>query len=84
MAYGPNHCSLHGRTVLIEYRCKRCGVTALEPFEKQNKQAQGNLQFYKPPEGWLDDTGGVPFLMCPDCGKKFVRFCKNLPLEDQE
>lgn len=92
MAYGPNHCSGGGRMVLISYTCGRCGKHSVEPYEKQQEKAQGNLQCFEPPEGWLDDKyislgGGpirVPFLMCPECGKKFIRFLKNEPLEDVE
>lgn len=80
MPYSPNHCSLRGRTVLIEFRCGRCGAAITEPYAEQQEQAEGSLQHFKPPKGWLDDKVGIPYMMCPDCAKKFVSFIKNEPV----
>ena len=81
MAFRTNSVSLRGRTVLIEFRCGRCGETAIEPYERQQESAEGNLQSFRPPEGWLNDNGPVPFLMCPECKRQYYRFLRNEPLE---
>jgi hypothetical protein len=66
---------MRGRTVLISFTCGRCGKTHVEPYSKQAKSAEGNLQEFKPPEGWQDDTLYLP-LLCDTCKKEFDEFMK--------
>lgn len=68
--------SLRGRTLFIEFKCGRCGTTYFEPYEKQAANTEGNLQCFKPPEGWQDDGLYNP-LLCPECAEQFHRFLRN-------
>ena len=64
---------MRGRTIMIMFECGRCGKTHIEPYEKQVKSTEGNLQSYRPPEGWRNDELSTPML-CPECHKAFLEF----------
>lgn len=68
-----------GRELLISYTCGRCGKTYIEPLEKQHKKAEGNMQSFRPPEGWTSDTYSLPML-CDQCTSLFKEFIKGAPV----
>ena len=57
------------------FTCGRCGKTHIEPYKNQVHEAEGNLQCFRPPEGWRNDTISLP-LMCDVCSKAFDDFMK--------
>ena len=65
-----------GRTLMVEFKCMRCGYTHIEPYSEQVKSTEGNLQSYQPPEGWRNDSVGFPML-CPTCNKLLADFMQN-------
>lgn len=67
--------SMRGKTVMIQFECGRCGKKHIEPFERQLESTEGNLQCYKPPEGWLDDSFFLPIL-CDVCAKGLKEYLK--------
>ena len=68
-----NSFELRGRRLMIEFTCGRCGKKHIEPFALQHKSTEGNLQCYKPPEGWQDDSLYCPML-CAECSKQYKAF----------
>jgi hypothetical protein len=70
-----NRYSTRGRTLLVQFTCGRCGKTHVEPYEKQANSAEGNLQCFRPPKGWKNDSLHLPIL-CDDCNKAFGEFMK--------
>ena len=66
-----------GREILMSFTCGRCGKKHIEPYEKQNKQAEGNIQCFLVPEGWLDDGIHNP-MMCKECHDDYKRFLENI------
>ncbi len=53
-----------GRTLMIQFKCGRCGKTQLEPFGS-----------YKAPVGWRENERNTP-LLCPGCHGAFKKFMK--------
>lgn len=74
---------LRGRRLLIEFRCGRCGKTHIEPYSVQAERAEGNLQSFLPPEGWLNDGLYVPML-CEHCHIAFKGFLSNHKLKEED
>lgn len=68
--------SVRGRRLLVEFRCGRCGRTHVEPYSVQAESTEGNLQSFKPPSGWRNDSFDTPML-CETCHKLFREFMKN-------
>lgn len=71
-----------GRTLMVQFKCGRCGRTHIEPYEKQLKDTEGNLQCYNPPKGWKDDELYTPML-CAECNEAYIAFMKILHGADQ-
>jgi hypothetical protein len=69
----------HGRKLMVEFKCRRCGETALRPLEdcmKEMIDGYRNLYDLHPPTGWED--GGFYYPMfCPDCKKAYERFMEG-------
>lgn len=64
-----------GRTLLIEYRCRRCNKTHTETFKsacEKNKEHYGYLHNMKAPQGWK--TINNTFLLCDECSTEFNNF----------
>lgn len=74
------HC---GRRMLMEFTCGRCGKTHIEPYANQADSAEGNIQCFHPPKGWLDDGLRIPML-CDECAEAFRKFLKNADGEKHE
>ena len=64
-----------GRRVLIEFTCGRCGKTHIEPYSQQAKSAEGNIQCFHPPKGWLD-IFNLPTL-CDECAEALMIFLRK-------
>ena len=61
-----------GRRLMIEFTCRRCEGTRVEPLEPLvDNDTYGYLHNIKLPEGW---TGFVGFPMCPTCTKELKEF----------
>ena len=67
-----------GRTILIEFKCARCGKTHVEPLSVQYEKAEGNIQCFKPPTGWTDAASYKPML-CDSCTEDYKWFLANPP-----
>ena len=68
-----------GRTLFVQFKCERCGTTALRTFEaclKDAKHGCGALWDFCPPEKWRDGGFYYP-LFCPDCSKAYEEFMRN-------
>ena len=66
----------HGRKLMVEFRCRRCGKTAIRPLEECCEEARECFQALydlKPPKGWRDGGFYYP-LFCPDCKKAYEEF----------
>ena len=74
------HC---GRRMLMEFTCGRCGKTHIAPYATQAKSAEGNIQCFSPPEGWLRDGLYNPML-CDKCAEAYRKFLKNEDGEKHE
>lgn len=66
-----------GRTLMVQFKCGRCGRTHLEPYEKQLETTKGNLQCYRPPKGWKEDELYTPML-CDECTSAYTAFMNIL------
>lgn len=65
----------HGRKLLVEFKCRRCGTTALRPLQESVKEAdyiQG-LWSLNPPKEWYNGGFYYP-LFCPDCKRAYDEF----------
>jgi hypothetical protein len=71
------------RTLMVMFECGRCGKRHIEPYEKQLKDTEGNLQCYKPPEGWQDDSLYTP-MFCDKCAREYREFLQMLKGADNE
>ncbi len=73
----------YGRKIVVEFKCRRCGVTATRPL-KECLPSDGPMQgLYDllAPKGW--HNGGFYYpLFCPDCGKKYYEFINGEDLKD--
>ena len=54
-----------GRTLMVQFKCGRCGKTQLEPFGS-----------YLAPPGWRENERKMP-LLCPECHAAFKKFMKG-------
>lgn len=71
-----NSYETRGRKVLVQFTCGRCGKTHIEPYAKQAENAEGNLQCFRPPEGWQNDGLYTP-LLCDECAREFAEFLRG-------
>lgn len=55
-------------SVVIQFKCSRCGTTYHEDPDLQ-ESAEHNLQCYHPPEGWLEENN---YLFCLKCAKEYM------------
>lgn len=60
-------------TLMVQFKCSRCGKTHIEPAELQVKRTEGNIQCYSPPETWTNESLGCPML-CDECTAKYKAF----------
>lgn len=70
----------HWRTVVVEFKCRRCKKTAYRPL-KDCIPSDCPVRFLsdlKAPQGW-EDGGFYSPLFCPDCASAHERF---LNMED--
>lgn len=69
----------HGRKLLVEFTCRRCGKKETRPLEECMKEATEyycDLYDLNPPIDW--ENGGFYYpLFCPDCKKAYKRFMDN-------
>lgn len=65
----------HGRKLMIEFKCCRCGKTELRSLEECMKETDEYRELYDlhPPTGWQDGGFYYP-LFCPDCKKAYEDF----------
>lgn len=76
----------HGRTLLVEFKCRRCKKTEIRKFEyalKDSSEYFRGLYDLKPPAGWQDGGFNYP-LFCPDCKTAYERFMNNEDVERRE
>lgn len=68
--------SIRGRTLYVEFKCKRCGKVHLEPYDKQYNATTStdieHLDFFNPPKGWKNEFG-FP-LICDECNEQYKAF----------
>ena len=77
-----NTYSQDGRTLLVRFRCFRCGATHIGELEAYDKDPESyeNLHSLKPPKGWKDLLHGP--LLCPECFAKYTDFIQGKDLEE--
>lgn len=68
--------SSQGRTLLVQFKCGRCGFELCKPFEEvDNDDVDGFINRIKPPEGWEDLHGCI--LLCDACYEHYKQFMAN-------
>lgn len=70
-----NEYSEDGRTLMVMFTCKRCGIEFIDTLESHKDDDEGHFDFLhriKPPPGW--GTVGYGDLLCPDCARKYKKF----------
>lgn len=67
---------MSGRTLMVQFKCGRCGKTQLEEASLQGRLDGGNILNYTPPAGWLNSGMHHP-LFCPKCAEEFRNFLAN-------
>lgn len=64
-----------GRTLMIEFKCGRCGTTKTEKLEEvydRSGDVQSYLSSLRVPNDWKDCS---PFpILCPECAKALDQF----------
>lgn len=69
----------HGRRLMVEFKCRRCGITAIRPLEdcmKEQTECYRSLYDLRPPKGWQDGGFYYP-TFCPECAKAYDLFMKG-------
>ena len=69
------HFETHGRKLLVEFTCRRCGHTDTRPFQDcvTENECYNNLWDARPPKGW--QNGGFYYpLFCSKCAEAHARF----------
>ncbi len=72
-----NRLSDKGRTVMLQFKCQRCGVEKIETMKSvfdRSPEHYDYLHNLRQPDGWSDSFYG--WLLCPDCTKKLDTFMK--------
>lgn len=74
----------NGRTLMVQFECRRCKKTALKSFEKCLFDTDGyrNMTDFSPPPGWRDGGFYYP-LFCPECAEKYDRFMRGEDVDGQ-
>lgn len=69
-----NQYESNGRTQMIRFTCRRCGVQEIVPLTREmvDDTTYGNLHFVKPPQGWEELSHGP--LLCPACVEAYKDF----------
>lgn len=68
-----NSYSDHGVTLMVEFRCRRCGATEIVKLEDcRTNDDYGHLHNLKKPKGW--GTFGWSVLLCPKCTAELKTF----------
>lgn len=75
-------CETHGRKLMVEFKCQRCGKTEIRPLEDcmEEVRTSGFRALYdlNPPKGWRNGGFYYP-LFCPECEKAYDLFMKGGP-----
>lgn len=69
----------HGRKLLVEFKCRRCEITATKSLEEcMNEAAEYYRDLYdlKPPKEWTDGGFYYP-VFCPKCTRAYKDFMNN-------
>lgn len=69
----------HGRKLLVEFKCRRCGKTVIRPLEEcitESKDCYRDLYDLNPPKEWRNGGFYYP-LFCPECAKAYDMFMKG-------
>lgn len=69
----------HGRKLMVEFKCYRCGITAIRPLKdcmEEKREYYQDLYDLRPPKEWKDGGFYYP-LFCPDCARAYERFMKG-------
>ena len=73
----------HGRKLLVEFKCYRCGLIKTRPLEEcmqEQKEYYRDLYDLNPPKGW--QNGGFYYpLFCPECAEDYKKFMEGRQLE---
>lgn len=71
-----NSYSDKGITLMVEYKCHRCGKAQVDHLEPHvPKDGYGYLHNLSVPEGWSNHFYGV--LLCPECTEKLRWFLEG-------
>ena len=64
----------NGRRLMVEFKCRRCKITAIRPLETCLSEVDYNsLTDLRPPADW-DDGGFFYPLFCPKCAEAHEKF----------
>lgn len=77
-----NNYTDNGRTLMVKFKCHRCGVEHIDELEKYDKdpQSYGYLHNLSLPKGWVDLLHGP--LLCPACVAKYKAFMEGEAVEE--
>lgn len=69
--------SRNGITLMVEFKCQRCGASDVSPLEPHVLKDEGSryLHNLKTPNGWSNHFYGR--LLCPECTTKLRAFLNN-------
>lgn len=74
-----NQFESHGRTLLVEFECRRCKTTAIRPLAEcmsECKEGYRDLYDLNPPKNWKDGGFYYP-IFCPECKLAYEKFMNN-------
>lgn len=70
----------HGRRLLVEFKCYRCGTRVVRSFDECLSEVAESgfrdLHDMRPPSGWRDGGFYYP-TFCPDCAAAYDEFMKG-------
>ena len=73
-----NSYSDSGRTLFVEFKCRRCGKTHYEPLEEAHKRSSDTYGYLRnlslPPE-W--GAIGYSTILCEKCAKAYTEFMQG-------
>lgn len=73
---------MHGRRLMVEFKCGRCGNTVNVPAANFNGGCIDPIEKCAPPEGWMEHSDATP-LMCDECAREFERFMRYVVVEEK-